>query len=68
MTDFAALLQPDKGQSARTIHVTDKHGFDAWLAGKRGGSMAGALEAFPDGTRFRAGPALPWVANSVSLL
>lgn len=32
MIDFAALLQPDKGQSARTIHVTDKHGFDTWLA------------------------------------
>lgn len=32
MTDFAALLQPDRGQPARTIHVTDKHGFDAWLA------------------------------------
>lgn len=42
--------------------------FDAWLAGKRGGSMAGALEAFPDAARFRSGPALPWVADTVSLL
>lgn len=31
MTDFAALLQPDKGQSARTIRLVDPAGFGAWL-------------------------------------
>jgi leucyl aminopeptidase len=32
MTEFPALLQPDRGQSARTIHVTDAAHFDDWLA------------------------------------
>ncbi len=31
MTDFSCLLQPDKGQSARTIHVVDMAGFEPWL-------------------------------------
>jgi leucyl aminopeptidase len=31
MTDFASMLAPDKGQPARTIHIIDKAGFDAWL-------------------------------------
>ncbi|MCY7338431.1 MAG: leucyl aminopeptidase family protein [Sphingomonas bacterium] len=30
MTDFAALLQPDRGGSARTIHLVDKDSFDVW--------------------------------------
>jgi leucyl aminopeptidase len=29
---FEALLQPDKGQSARTIHVINAASFDTWLA------------------------------------
>jgi leucyl aminopeptidase len=32
MTDFAALLQPDRGQSARTIEVIHPDGFADWLA------------------------------------
>jgi leucyl aminopeptidase len=32
MTDFTLLLQPDKGQHARTIYVLEKGGFEAWLA------------------------------------
>jgi leucyl aminopeptidase len=32
VTAFAELLQVDRGQSARTIHVTDKSQFDVWLA------------------------------------
>jgi leucyl aminopeptidase len=32
MTDFSSMLQPDKGQPARAIHVVDKAGFDLWLA------------------------------------
>ncbi|TPG22684.1 leucyl aminopeptidase family protein [Sphingomonas koreensis] len=34
MTDFAALLQPDKGQPARTIHVVHPDDYAAWLAGQ----------------------------------
>lgn len=32
MTDLSALLQPDKGQAARALHLVDKKGFDAWLS------------------------------------
>ncbi len=32
MTDFAALLQPDQGQSARTIEIVAKAGFADWLS------------------------------------
>jgi leucyl aminopeptidase len=31
MTDFAALLVPDRDQKARPIHIVDKPSFDAWL-------------------------------------
>ena len=31
MTDFASLLVADRGQKARSIHLVDKAGFDAWL-------------------------------------
>ncbi|MEQ7872402.1 leucyl aminopeptidase family protein [Sphingomonas sp. ASV193] len=31
MTEFTALLKPDRGEDARTIHLVDKHGFDDWL-------------------------------------
>ncbi|GAA0729049.1 leucyl aminopeptidase family protein [Sphingomonas japonica] len=31
MTDLSHLLQPDRGQSARMIHIVDPNGFDAWL-------------------------------------
>jgi leucyl aminopeptidase len=34
MTDFASLLVADRGQKARTIHLVDKQGFDAWLKGR----------------------------------
>ena len=33
MTDFAALLAPDKGQTARTIHVVHPKDYADWLAG-----------------------------------
>ncbi len=32
MTDFSALLQPDQGQSATTIEIVAKDGFDTWLS------------------------------------
>ncbi|RED15878.1 leucyl aminopeptidase family protein [Parasphingopyxis lamellibrachiae] len=31
MTDYASMLQPDKGQSAHTIHLVNPDGFDEWL-------------------------------------
>jgi leucyl aminopeptidase len=31
MTDFAALLIPDRGQKARPIHLVDKASFEGWL-------------------------------------
>jgi leucyl aminopeptidase len=31
MTDFDALLQPDSGQNARTIHIIAKEGYADWL-------------------------------------
>jgi len=50
-TDFTALLQPDKGQPARDIHIIDKNGFDAWLAGQppraRAAAAAQKLKAVP---------------------
>src|SRR5690242_16219965 len=34
MTDFAALLQPDKGQPARTLHLVHPDRWSDWLAGQ----------------------------------
>ncbi|PQM27825.1 aminopeptidase [Sphingopyxis lindanitolerans] len=31
MIDYSDLIQPDKGQDARLIHVVDKSGYDEWL-------------------------------------
>jgi leucyl aminopeptidase len=36
MTDFAPLLQPDKGQAATPLHLVDKAGLEAWLAAQPG--------------------------------
>ncbi|MFC3711980.1 leucyl aminopeptidase family protein [Sphingoaurantiacus capsulatus] len=44
MTDFASLLQPDRQQEARTVHVVDAKGFDAWL-GAQSARARGAAEA-----------------------
>ena len=33
MTSPADLLQPDRGQPATALHLTDKKSFDAWLKG-----------------------------------
>jgi leucyl aminopeptidase len=32
MPDLSTLIQPDRGQPARSIHLIDPAGFDAWLA------------------------------------
>ncbi|QPQ55937.1 leucyl aminopeptidase family protein [Allosphingosinicella flava] len=34
MTDLSALIQPDKGQAARSLHLVDKKGFEPWLSGQ----------------------------------
>ena len=34
MTDYSDLVQPDKGQDARTIHLVDKKSYDGWLKGR----------------------------------
>ena len=34
MTDYSDLIQPDKGQDARPIHLVDKKSYDVWLAGR----------------------------------
>ena len=31
MTDFASLLQPDRGGPAQSVHLVDKHSFEGWL-------------------------------------
>ena len=31
MTDLSALLQPDKGQPATSLHLVDKNNVEAWL-------------------------------------
>ncbi len=31
MTNFHTLIQPDNGQSATSIHIVDKDGFEGWL-------------------------------------
>jgi len=51
MTDYSDLVQPDKGQDARTIHLVDKKSYDNWLKGRSARERA-ALEAAnykPDG-------------------
>ena len=34
MTDLSALLQPDKGQPATSLHLVDKNHVEAWLKGQ----------------------------------
>lgn len=31
MTDYSSMLQPDKGQSAHTLHLVNTDGFDDWF-------------------------------------
>ncbi|WP_033073755.1 leucyl aminopeptidase family protein [Sphingopyxis sp. MWB1] len=44
MFDYSDLIQPDQGQDARTIHLVDKQGFEAWLKTRSPRERA-ALEA-----------------------
>lgn len=34
MTDYSTMIQPDKGQPARTIHLVGEAGYDEWLKGR----------------------------------
>ena len=34
MTDFSALIAPDRGEAAHSIHLVDKDGFAAWSKGR----------------------------------
>ena len=59
MIDFASLLAPDRGQSARTIHLVDKKSFDGWLK-KRPAEDRALLEAHRfDGKTAAAFAVLP---------
>ncbi len=51
MTDFAALLQPDKGQAAQTIYTISKDGFDEWL-----NSQSERVRSLVNANRFTAKP------------
>ncbi len=51
MTDFAALLQPDKGQSAQTIYSISKDSFDDWLA-----AQPERVRSLVNANRFTAKP------------
>jgi leucyl aminopeptidase len=44
MTDFAPLLQPDRGGSAHVIHLVDKNSFEGWLK-RQGASRRALVEA-----------------------
>ncbi|NIJ35758.1 leucyl aminopeptidase [Sphingopyxis panaciterrae] len=34
MIDYSDMIQPDKGQDARPIHLVDKQSYDGWLKGR----------------------------------
>jgi len=45
MTDFPALIQPDRGQPARLLHVVHPDAYDAWLASQPVRARAAAAAA-----------------------
>ncbi|MCD2323826.1 leucyl aminopeptidase family protein [Sphingomonas sp. IC-56] len=51
MIDLSSLIQPDRGQTARTIHLIDAKGFDAWLSAQppRHRAAATAQKLAPSG-------------------
>jgi len=64
MTDFTSLIVPDRGQSARLIHLVDKNGFAEWVkrrpaedralldANRFDGKSEGAIVLLPRGPEF----------------
>ena len=55
MTDFSALLQPDRGQPARTIHVVHPDRWESWLAAQTPRTRTAAL-AHKEGRGGDEGP------------
>ena len=51
MTDFAARLQPDRGQPATALHIVDKSGVDAWL-----GTQPGSVRTLVTALGFTGAP------------
>lgn len=51
MIELSSLIQPDRGQPARTIHIVDAKGFDAWLSAQppRHRAAATAQKLAPSG-------------------
>lgn len=57
MTDFASMLQPDRAQPARAIHLVDAQSFEGWLA-----SRSQAHRTLIEALRFKGN------ADSVAIL
>ncbi len=51
MSDLSSLIQPDRGQPARTIHIIDAKGYDEWLGAQppRHRAAAAAQKLSPTG-------------------
>ena len=66
MTDFSALLQPDKGQPATLLHTIDKSGVEEWLAGQpervRGAAQAQGFKAESGQLAILPGEKADWSA------
>jgi leucyl aminopeptidase len=67
LTDFAALLRPDRGEAAHALHLVTKAGFDDWLKDQpergRTAVAAARFDAKPGATVILPGdPADDWAA------
>ncbi|HZF96492.1 MAG TPA: leucyl aminopeptidase family protein, partial [Allosphingosinicella sp.] len=66
MTDLSALLQPDKGQPAVSLHLVDKKGSEAWLKAQparlRGAVKAQGFRAEPHQIAYLPGERDEWSA------
>nr|WP_294848369.1 leucyl aminopeptidase family protein [uncultured Sphingomonas sp.] len=68
MTDFASLLQPDRGQPARTVHLVDKDSFDGWLKRQNEGRRRLIEAARFDAKVAGASVTLPTDGNDVDIV
>ena len=59
MADFASLLVPDRGQTARTIHLVDKDSFEDWVKDRGAGDRALLAAHRFDGSKGYASVLLP---------
>ena len=55
MSTKDALIQPDRGQTATTIHLVNKEGFDAWLKPLSSGQRAALKAQKFDGGGYQVG-------------